>query len=109
MIQAIRCWRNLSFTRGDLDAVTQLFLNNAGISLVIAASLTVGFDPSYNGKYTSWYSSVMTSDPSFKETVQTNTADLVFTKTIVGLALALVVGSCTTRGWRFESVAMNKR
>jgi len=89
----VRCWRHLRFTRGDLDAVTQLFLNNVGTTLVVAGALLTGYDPRNNSTYSNWYESVLGKNPSFVSAVSSHNSQLVFVNTVVGLAISLFVGS----------------
>ena len=89
----VLAWRHVRFTRGDLDAVTQLFLNNVGTTLVVASMLTSGYDPRINSRYASWYSDVYAAHPELEVSLSGTLSTLIYTRTIVGLALSIAAGS----------------
>jgi len=91
--QACTAWQLISFRRGDIDAYTQLFLNNVGTTLVVAALLKTNYDPRNNSSYNKEYMTLFSTYPDLQSANTAAISDYVFTRTVVGLALSLAFGS----------------
>lgn len=93
--QSLGVWRKVTFRSGDVDAFTQLFLNNVGTTLVIAGFLNMGYDPRLNAsdEAASFYRNLFQEDPQFITSMNNNVADYVYKRTVGGLAVSLLFGS----------------
>jgi len=86
-------WKYLTVRRGDIDAFTQIFLNNLGTTLIVAGLLTDNYNPSYNSDYQQEYSTLFSQNPSLAETTNDAVNEFVYKRIVVGLALSIAYGS----------------
>lgn len=93
---AFRVFSLITSKAGDLDAFTQLFLNNVGTTLAVTGLLiAVGFDPRYNSsaQYQAEFSQLFEDNPSLVSGMKASLAKYVFRNTVVGLAMSIFFGS----------------
>lgn len=86
----------ITFRAGDVDAFTQLFLNNVGTTLVVAGLLSsIGYDPRVNAspEAAAFYTKLFDEEPQFVTAMNANVASYVFKRVVVGLAISLLFGS----------------
>lgn len=86
-------WKYISFKIGDLDAATQIFFNNIATTLAVTGSLTRSYDPTLTASDKNGWTTLFEKYPELRNVVDDNIQEYVYKRTVVGLAISLLIGS----------------